>query len=558
MIRPSTSLTKAKTGIQGFDQITGGGLPQARSTLICGGPGCGKTLFAMEFLVRGATDYGEPGVFVAFEESIAELCENFTSVGFDLTALMEHQHLLIDEIKLESEQLTTAGAFDLDGLFLRLADAIERIGAKRVVLDTLERLFASLPNPQVLRTELSRLLRWLKDRGVTVILTAERGDGTLTRYGLEEYVSDCVVVLTHEPRNLISTRYLKVLKYRGSSHGTNEYPFLIDHHGISIAPITSVTLTHEASRERLSSGVEHLDDMLGGAGFYRGSSILVSGTAGTGKTSLAGHFTAAACKRGERVLYFAFEESASQITRNMESIGIDLRPWLEQDLLHIHATRPSFTGLEMHLTLMHKAILDYSAQNVVIDPLNSFAESSETKQMLEVKAMLMRMLDYLKQQGITGYFTSLTSGGAALDHTDVAISSLIDTWILLSAIDSHGVRKRQLGIIKSRGMSHSSQTREFLLTDQGVKLLDPQAEISRHLSGSERVAEENRLRALHSAQQRKLAYQREQLELQRTLMETRIDTLRAEYGLRAAQLEGLLEAEAKTPTTRQAQPGGTT
>jgi circadian clock protein KaiC len=464
-------LTKAPTGIQGLDEITEGGLPAGRPTLVCGGAGCGKTLLAMEFIVRGATEFDEPGVFMAFEESAAELTQNVASLGFDLEQLIAARSLALDVVTIERSDAEASGEFDLEGLFLRLGHAIDSVGAKRVALDTLETLFAALPDPAVMRAELHRLFRWLKERGVTVILTGERGNGDLTRYGLEEYVSDCVIVLHHQLHNLVSTRRLRVLKYRGSSHGTNEYPFLISDHGLSVMPITSLALHHEASEERLSSGITPLDAMLAGQGFYRGSSILVSGTAGTGKTSLAGHFTQAACGRGERVLYFAFEESASQIVRNLRSIGLDLAPWMAQGRLCIQANRPSFTGLEMHLAVMHQAIRDFDPRIVVLDPLNSFVGASES---LEVKAMLMRLLDHLKTQGITGFFTSLTFGGEAADRTDVAISSLIDSWLLLTALDSGRERIRRLGIIKSRGMAHSNQTRTFLLTDQGVQLQDVQ------------------------------------------------------------------------------------
>ncbi|EIC21831.1 circadian clock protein KaiC [Thiorhodovibrio frisius] len=526
-----TTVKKAKTGIQGLDEITGGGIPAGRPTLVCGGPGCGKTLLAMEFLVRGATEYGEPGVFMAFEESMAELCANVASVGFDLSHLLAEKRLFVDEVMIDPEQTAATGDFDLDGLFLRLADAIARVGARRVAFDTLERLFSSLPDPGILRAELHRLFRWLKERDITVILTAERGDGALTRHGLEEYVSDCVIVLSHELNNLISTRRLRVMKYRGSSHGTNDYPFLIDDDGISILPVTSVTLAHEASRERISSGVERLDEMLGGQGFFRGSSILLSGTAGTGKTSLSGHFTSAACERGERVLYFAFEESASQIQRNLESIGIDLSPCMAQGQLQIHATRPSFTGLEMHLALMHKAITSFAPQIVILDPLNSFLESTEYKQLLEVKAMLMRMLDYLKLEGITGFFTSLTTGGEAAERTDVAISSLIDTWIALTATDVDGYRIRRLDIIKSRGMAHSSESRPFSLTGHGVDLLEPHTGHPGHPASSEPAAQH-------------------ELALRHALMQARISTLQAEYALQAARIQQQITPDAISGSAR--------
>lgn len=531
MVPAREALKKAPTGIRGLDEITQGGLPAGRPTLVCGGPGCGKTLMAMEFIVRGATAYDEPGVFVAFEESAEELAQNVASLGFDLDALIADKRLAVDYVSLEPNDAEATGDFDLEGLFLRLGYAIDSVGAKRVALDTLEVLFAALPSPAILRAELHRLFRWLKGRGVTVILTGERGDGELTRHGLEEYVSDCVIVLQHELSNQISTRRLRVLKYRGSSHGTNDYPFLIDQDGLSVLPITSLGLEHSVSEERISSGVPRLDAMLSGEGFFRGSSILISGTAGTGKTSLAGHFTHAACARGERVLYFAFEESPSQITRNLRSIGLDLAPWADQGLLTFHARRPSFAGLEMHLAMMHKSIHSFAPHCVILDPLNSFIGASE---LLEVKAMLVRLLDHLKRAGITGFFTSLTVGGGAADHTDVAISSLIDTWLMLSAVDTGGERNRRLAIIKSRGMAHSNQTREFMLTAQGVELRDVYTGSAGVLTGSARLAQEQREQEAQLAYEQEIERQQRELERHRAVLDAQVAALKAEFELREA------------------------
>ena len=372
MKKTRTQLPKSPTGIQGLDEIMGGGLPKGRPTLICGGAGCGKTLIAMEFLVRGARQFNEPGVFMAFEETAKDLTQNVASLGFDLKDLIARKKILLDFVYIERSEIEMTGEYDLEGLFIRLGQAIDSIGAKRVVLDTIESLFSGLPNPLILRAELRRLFRWLKDKGVTAIITGERGDETLTRQGLEEYVSDCVIMLDHRVVEQVTSRRLRVVKYRGSTHGTNEYPFLIDENGILVLPVTSLGLKNTASTDRLRTGIARLDTMLGGAGCYRGSSVLVSGTAGTGKSSIAAHFAEAACRRGERALYFAFEESPSQIMRNMRSIGIDLEPWVQKDLLRFHATRPTFTGLEMHLTMIHKAVNVFKPQVVIVDPLSSF------------------------------------------------------------------------------------------------------------------------------------------------------------------------------------------
>ncbi len=460
-------LPKSPTGISGMDEITGGGLPKGRPTLVCGGAGCCKTLFALEFLINGATQYDEPGVFVAFEESAEELAQNVASLGFDLNDLIKQKKLIIDYVRIERSEIEETGEYDLEGLFIRLGHAIDTIGAKRVALDTIEVLFAALPNHTIIRAELQRLFRWLKNKGVTAIVTAERGNGTMTRFGLEEYVADCVILLDHRVTEQLSTRRLRIVKYRGSFHGTNEYPFLIGKDGISVLPITSLGLDHEVSRERISSGVKELDDMLDGKGFYRGSSILLSGTAGTGKTSLAAAFVDAACQRGERCLYFAFEESTSQIIRNMSSIGIDLAPHVKKGLLQFHVARPTLYGLEMHLVTMYDQIKEHKPDVVVLDPITDFFAVG-TK--AEVKATITRMIDFLKTDQTTALFTSFTSGEDRPDQSIVGISSLIDAWISLRNLESNGERHRGLFILKSRGMAHSNQIRSYHLTDDGIKI----------------------------------------------------------------------------------------
>lgn len=463
-------LPKSPTGIPGLDEITGGGLPKGRPTLVAGGAGCGKTLFAIEFLVNGALQYDEPGVFVAFEENAEELAQNVASLGFDLKELIKQKKLIVDYVRVERTEIEETGEYDLEGLFIRLGYAIDTIGAKRIALDTVEVLFAALPNQAILRAELHRLFRWLKDKGVSAVITAERGEGTMTRFGLEEYVADCVIVLDHRVTEQISTRRLRIVKYRGTLHGTNEYPFLIGKHGISVLPITSLGLDHKVSTERLSTGIKELDDMLGAKGYYRGSSILLSGTAGTGKTSLAAAFVDAASRRGERCLYLAFEESARQIVRDMRSIGIDLAPHIKKGLLQIHVARPSQYGLEMHLVIMYDLVREYKPGIVVLDPITDFAPVGNQ---MEVKSALTRMIDFLKTNQITALFVSMAPEKDALHQSMVGISSLIDAWINLRNLESNGEYRRGLFVLKSRGMSHSNRIRSFRLTDDGIKIEAP-------------------------------------------------------------------------------------
>lgn len=526
MSADSSPLPKSATGINGFDEITGGGLPTGRTSLVCGSAGCGKTLFAMEFLIHGVMEYKEPGVFVAFEETAEDLAQNVASLGYDVNELIRKKKLAVDHIHIERSEIEETGEYDLDGLFVRLAYAIDSVGAKRVVLDTLEALFASLPNEGILRAELRRLFRWLKDKGVTAIITAERGDGTLTRHGLEEYVSDCVILLDHRVTNQLSTRRLRVVKYRGSAHGTNEYPFLIDEDGITVMPVTSLGLEHKAATQRVSSGVPELDLMLGGKGLYRGGSVLVSGTAGTGKSSLAAHFARAACERGERCLYFAFEESMSQILRNMRSIGVDLRSYVDKGLLRFHASRPTAFGLEMHVARMHKEIDEFRPGAVVIDPLTNLLNIGDEN---EVRSALLRLVDLLKVRQITGVFTSLTHGGDALESTEVGISSLMDTWLLLRDIESDGERNRGLYVLKSRGMPHSNQIREFHLTSAGIRLTPAYLGPAGVLTGAARKVQEARERAEEMARQHEIERQQRELERKRVALEAQIEVLRATY-----------------------------
>ncbi len=526
-------LKKCPTGIQGLDEITFGGLPLGRTALVCGAAGCGKTLMAMQFLVNGAVQFEEPGVFMSFEENETELAENFASLGVDLNQLVADQKLSIDYVHVDKSEITETGEYDLDGLFVRLEYAIGACGAKRVVLDTLEALFSGLSDTTILRAELRRLFRWLKARGVTAIITGEQGLGTLTRHGIEEYVSDCVILLDHKVVDQISTRRLRIVKYRGSAHGTNEYPFLIDEQGICIMPITSIGLNATALTTRFSTGVDRLDTMLGWQGYYVGASVLISGTAGTGKSSLAAVAVDAACRRGEKCLYFAFEESMSQIIRNMKSIGIDLEPWIQQGLLQIHSARPTLFGLEMHLVTMYKKVNEFKPRIVVLDPISNL---TATGHISDVKLMITRLLDFFKLQNITALLLDL-SNVAYTDQTGIGISSLTDTWIALRDIELNGERNRGLHILKSRGMAHSNQVREFILSDSGIELLDIYTGIEGGLVGSARYAQEEKEKAQRLLRQQEVERKRRELERKRQLMESAIANIKATFEAEKDELE---------------------
>lgn len=532
-----TGIQKSPTGISGLDEITGGGIPTGRPTLVCGSAGCGKTLLSMEFLVRGATAFGENGVFIAFEEKPEELAQNVASLGFDLKELEAQGKLNIDHIQLDRSEIEETGEYDLEGLFVRLNFAINAVNAKRVVLDTIETLFSGLSNEALLRMELVRLFRWLKDKGVTTIITGERGEGSLTRHGLEEYVSDCVILLDHRVYDQISTRRLRVVKYRGTSHGTNEYPFLIDETGFSVLPITSLGLQHEVTEERMSSGVQRLDNMLGGHGFYRGSSVLISGTAGTGKSSFAAHAVHAACKRGERCIYFAFEESPLQIMRNMRSIGVDLAPWKAQGLLHFHSSRPQLHGLETHLVTIHRHTCEIRPSLVVIDPISSLSGAGLEA---DASAAMLRLVDFFKSEGITILFTSLTEGDSVLEKTEIGMSSLMDTWILLKTIEIGGERNRGIYVLKSRGMPHSNQIREYTITSEGIRMLDVYVGPEGVLTGSARLAQEAKDRTEERRRQDAIAARRRELERKRAMLEANIQALRAEFEADELELQQML------------------
>ena len=517
---------KTLTGITGLDEITAGGIPAGRPTLICGAAGAGKTLFGVEFVVRGATLFNEPGVIVAFEEKPEDLEMNVASLGFDLKKLQQDSLLRIDHVHIDRSEIEETGEYDLDGLFIRLGYAIDSIGAKRVMLDTIENLFSGLDNEGILRAELRRLFNWLKEKGVTAIITGEKGTGTLTRQGLEEYVSDCVILLDHRVENKISTRLLRIVKYRGSLHGTNEYPFLIDEEGISVLPVTSLKLDNEVFSKAISSGIPSLDGMLGAKGFFRGSSILVSGTAGTGKTSVAAFFADASCKRRERCLFFAFEESPRQIIRNMKSIGMELDKHVEAGLLQIHAARPTTYGLEMHLINICKKVKAFKPRLVILDPITNLVTVGS---MSEVKSILIRLIDFLQAEGVTVVFTALVYSHDFTVQTDEGVSSLVDAWLLVRDIESNGERNRGIYIMKSRGMKHSNQVREFVINDKGIELLDVYLGPEGVLTGSAREAQ--KLNEVTGAALRTQALSRKDREIERKrfVLEAKIASLKEEF-----------------------------
>jgi circadian clock protein KaiC len=525
-------LEKSPTGIAGFDELTNGGVPKGRPTIVCGGPGCGKSMLAVEFLVRGATEFNEPGVLMTFEETAEEMSKNVASLGFDLKKLTAKKKLVLEYVRIEPAEIQETGEYDLEGLFIRLQHAVKSIGAKRVVLDTLEAIFSGFSNTGMLRAEIRRLFRWLKDRGLTTVVTAEKGEGTLTRYGLEEYVSDCVIFLDHRVTDQISTRRMRVVKYRGASHIADEVPFLIDERGFSVLPSSSMKLNHEVTNERISSGVKDLDDMLEGTGFYRGSSVLVSGTAGSGKSSLAAHFAQQTCRNGERCLYVALEESPAQAMRNMQSIGIDLEKHVRKGLLRFEAWRPTQSGLEMHLLHIHKLVEQHRPATVIIDPLTSLMISNTD----QLHSMLMRLIDYLKTQQITGFFTALTSGrNKEIEETDVGISSLIDTWIFARDVELNGERNRCIHVLKSRGMANSNQIREFLMSREGIRLLPVYVGSGTVLTGSARISQEARERAESLQRQQTAEEQQRVLSGKRKALEAQIAALRLEYAQEEAR-----------------------
>jgi len=523
--RSLPQLEKSPTGITGFDEITNGGLPKGRPTIVCGGPGCGKTMFAMEFLVRGATEFNEPGVLLTFEETADEMTKNVASLGFDLKELVARKKLLMDYVRIEPSEIQETGAYDLEGLFVRLQYAVESVGAKRVALDTLEAIFSGFSNQGVLRAEIRRLFRWLRDHGLTTVVTAERGEKALTRHGLEEYVSDCVVLLDHRVTDQLSTRRMRIVKYRGSPHGSDEFPFLIDQQGFSVLPSSSMGLNHTVSRERVSSGVKELDEMLEGKGFYRGSTILVSGTAGAGKSSISAQFADRTCTDGGKCLYVAFEESPSQIIRNMTSIGIDLDKHIKRRRLFLEAWRPTQSGLEMHLLRIHKLVEKYEPDAVIIDPVTNLLSGS----LREINSMLMRLIDFLKTRHVTALFTALTQGAhREFEQTDVGISSLIDTWILVRDVELNGERNRCVYVLKSRGMAHSNQVREFVLTNEGIRLAPVYVGSGTVLTGSARLTQEARERADVLLRKQATEEKRRTLEQKRRAIEAQVVALQAE------------------------------
>jgi circadian clock protein KaiC len=532
-------IVKSPTGIAGLDQIAEGGLPAGRPTLICGNPGCGKTVLAMEFLIRGATRFNEPGVFVAFEETEKELSENFASMGFDLPALLRQKKIAIDHIHIDRGEVQEIGEYDLEALFIRLESAMRAVGAKRIVLDTIEALFSGFSDTNILRAELRRLFLWLKDRGITAIITAESGDGRLTRQGIEEYVADCVILLDHRVENQCSIRRMRIVKYRGTPHGTNEYPFLIGEGGFSVLPVTALRLDHKASMLRISSGIPQLDAMLTGGGFYQANSILVSGSSGTGKSSLAAHFVQAACQRGESALYFATEQSSEEMIRNMRSIGVDLERWMKRGLLRIHSCRPGTFGLERHLVKIHEMTTAFDPKVVVIDPMTNFQSVGSLS---EVKSMVTRLIDSFKSSGITAMFISLTEGDSGMETSEVDVSSQMDAWLALRNLESNGERNRGLYVLKARGMAHSNQIREFVLTDHGVELVEVYVGPGGMLTGSARIAQNARERDETERRREELHRKNAELKNKRQQMEAEIERLRVAFKVEEQEILGNLHS----------------
>lgn len=528
------TIGKSPTGIRGLDEVTQGGLPEGRPTLLCGSAGCGKTLFGMTFLYNGAVEYNEPGAFLAFEEQPEDLIKNVGSLNYDIEKLIAEKKLAIDHVQLDRTQIAESGEYDLEGLFIRLGFAIDSIGAKRVVVDTIETLFSGLENEQVLRSELRRLFEWLKARGVTAIITGERGEGTLTRYGLEEYVADCVILLDNRIHDQLSTRRLRIVKYRGSAHGTNEYPFIIDEQGITVMPITSSGLAHEASIERLPSGIPDLDQMLEGKGYYKGSSILVSGMAGSGKSTVAAHFADATCAAGYRCIYFAMEESPAQVVRNMRSVGIDLQKWVDKKLLRFNARRPSLFGLETHLATMYRDVNDFEPVAVVVDPMSALLNAGVTD---DVHSMVLRLVDFLKSGGVTALFTNLGGVSGENATTEIQISSLMDVWLLLYNRESNGEHNRQLYLLKSRGMAHSNQVREFILSSDGIKLRDAYVGPEGVLTGSARLAQEAKDQAAALIREKEMERRTRELERKRRETAAQIEILQAQLANEEAEVE---------------------
>lgn len=536
----ASQLPKTPTGIRGFDEITFGGLPKGRPALVAGRAGSGKTLFGMEFLVRGATQFDEPGVLMSFEETAEELVKNFTSLGFDLPDLIQRNLIAVDYVTVEREHIEETGEYDLEGLFIRLDYAIKSTKARRVVLDSIETLFSGLENAGILRAELRRLFRWLKSRGVTAVITGERGEDTITRHGLEEYVADCVIVLDHSVNERIATRRMRIVKYRGSFHGMDEYPFLITEHGLSVLPITSNRLVHAVSSERVSSGIPRLDAMLGGNGYYKGTSVLVSGTPGTGKSTLAAHFARAACSQGERVLYFAFEEAPDQIVRNMQSVGLDLTPCLKQGTLRIDARRPTMWGLELHLASMHREMTEYKPSIVIIDPISNLSSIGSTN---EVRSMLTRLVDFIKNNGITSLFTELLAGSNDTEITREGISSLMDTWIVLEDIQSGGERNRGIYVRKARGIGHSNQVREFLMTPRGIDIIDVYSGPEGVLTGTARVTQEARNRAERERFEQQMVRKQRELARKEKMLDAQISILREQFDNDQEELQREIEED---------------
>lgn len=533
-------LAKCPTGIEGLDTLTNGGLPRNRLTLICGSAGSGKTSLGIEFLVQGIIKYDEPGLFITFEEKPQEIIENAASIGFDLEDLINKKKLFIEYIPVQEEEVMQSGDYTLEALFIRFEQVITSIAVKRVTLDTLDSIFASLGNTPVLRAEIYRLFNWLKQKNITSLVTSEAGITTLSRNGLEEYISDCVISLRTNIVSEVLTRFLRVVKYRGSKHGTNEYPFLITDIGINLFPITSNYLNNIVSTEFVSTGVKELDEMMDNKGYYRGSTVLVTGTAGTGKSSLAAVFSNSICQTGERCIYFTFEEMINQILRNMSSVNLNLQQWIDKDLLKFYAYRSPTYGLETHLLTIQNVIKEFKPHAVIIDPITNF-DLIGTE--LEIKSMMTRLIDFLKAQQITALFTSLATTIDPREQTEIGISSLIDSWLVLQNLEQAGERTRGITILKSRGIAHSNQIREFIITSNGIKLEKIYVGPNGILTGSARLDQEEQEKLHLLLQEKETLRRKKLLEHKKALLEAKIMALKSEFDADVEEIESLIMKE---------------
>ena len=526
------------TGVKGLDDVLGGGIPQGHAMLLVGKPGTGKSILSMEYLLHGIELHKENGVYISFEESEKQIISNAASFGWKFEEMVKKNKLAISYIDMQPEQMRTVGDYDLSALILRVKGAIKKVNARRVVIDGINNLLSTFDDERIIRSDLLRLIREIKEVNATIFITGERGHDSWSKMGFEEYLADGLMHLDNRTDGNYQTREIQVVKCRGINHYTGKSPFIINSEGMSIRPLITADFDYKVLKSRVSTGIADIDNMLGGKGLYRGSTVYITGPSGAGKTSISSSFANGACSRGERALFLAFEESSDQIIRNMKSIGLSLDKWVNEKLLYFYTARATTNSLEGHLDNIMTMVREVEPTCVVLDPISAFRPIANEN---ETKLMLIRLNDYLRARKITTVFTALSSDGEYSEHADVQLSSIADTWIVVRIMDYKGERNNVMQLMKSRGMSHSRQMKEMYFTGNGLKLQNVYQGPEGVLTGAARIGQEKYEKLKEARNVIEIDKNRKKIERKKSLLEASIEALKHEYEEELEALHAAIE-----------------